>query len=64
MNWEALHVVSTLLVAGAGLANYAILLAIKKEIAEAVGAVKEWARAEFVTQREADKRFEAMERQG
>jgi len=57
MNFEALHIGATLLLAAAGLANYVVLLAIKKEIAEAIGSLREWARTEFVTQREMDQRF-------
>lgn len=62
MNPEWLHVVLTLIVAVAGLGNFVVQLRIDKRIAENTSALKEWCNQEFVTKREIDLRFEAMER--
>lgn len=62
MNWEALRFVADVAIAAVGVGNLFVVLAIKKEIAIAVGAVKEWAREEFVTKREVDQRFSWLKR--
>jgi hypothetical protein len=62
VNWEAIHVVATIVLALAGGANFFVLLQIDKRIAQAISDLKEWARHEFVTQREVDARLAAVER--
>jgi hypothetical protein len=62
VNWEAIHVGATLLLALAGGANFFVLLQIDKRIAQAIADLKDWARHEFVTQREMDARFAAEDR--
>lgn len=62
MNWDAIRAIETAVLAVASLGNLVVLLQIDKRIAQAIDRLKDWSRDEFITQREADKRFEALER--
>jgi hypothetical protein len=60
MNWDTVHTVSAIVVALVGAANFIVMLEIKKEITEAVSALKEWTHAElkeYATKRELDLRL-------
>ena len=47
MDLTFLQLAATVILAGAGVANYVVLQAIKLEVTKLSGEIKEWARKEF-----------------
>lgn len=61
MNWEAVIAISAATLGVAGGANYWMLNAIKIAILQQTATLKEWATAEFATQKETERRLSALE---
>lgn len=60
MNWQAVSAICALVLAGTGIANYLMLLNIRSAILKVTLELKEWARAEFASAKETERRFDEL----